>query len=114
VSDPDSKPRGFDSLPFRIAIYIACWLVALFATNPNATLLPLVYLFPLGLAAFFFPHYAQGGGWDVMVGGILFYVVQAVAYFRARTRRLRLAMLVVLVLALVCNVAGCRRILNSH
>jgi hypothetical protein len=40
-------------LRYKIVIYVAAWLAALFATNPSGKYWPLAYMFPLGLAAFF-------------------------------------------------------------
>jgi len=44
------------------------WLVALFATNPDGGLWALAWMFPLGLAAFINPHWANSGGWGVFGG----------------------------------------------
>ena len=114
VPGPDRPPRGLDSLRFKVGVYIACWLLALLATNPDAGLLPLIYMFPLGLFAFFFPQSASSGGWGVLLGTLAFYWINALVYFRSRTRSLTMIMLVVLVLALICNVSGCRRMIDTH
>jgi hypothetical protein len=50
---------------YKIIAYIVAWLVALFATNPNGGLWALVWMFPLGLAAFINPRWANSGGWGV-------------------------------------------------
>lgn len=110
----EPPPRGLDRLRFKVGVYIACWLLALLATNPTASLLPLIYMFPLGLFAFFFPHSTASGGWGILLGTLAFYWLNALVYFRSRTRRLKVIMLVVLVLALICNVSGCRRMINTH
>jgi hypothetical protein len=39
-------------LTFKIIFYVLAWLATLFATSPDTRLLVLVYMFPLGLAAF--------------------------------------------------------------
>ncbi len=114
MSAPDSRPRPFLSSRAKIAIYLACWLVALIATNPRGNLAPLVYMFPLGLFAFWFPNSTHSGGWVTLFGVVLFYLAHANVYFRARTRTLTMIMLAVLVLALICNVSGCRRMINTH
>ena len=114
MPDPEPKPRGLDNVRVRVSIYVACWLLALLATNPSASLLPLIYMFPLGLFAFLFPKSTASGGWTILFGVVLFYLAHANVYFRARSRRLTIIMLVVLVLALICNVAGCRRMINTH
>ena len=114
MPDPDPSPRGFTDRRFQIGIYIACWLIALVATDPSAKYWALVYMFPLGLFAFLFPNSTQSGGWSILLGVFAFYVAHGVAYFRSRTRARIMIMLAVLVLALICNVAGCRRMLNTH
>ena len=98
----------------RIGLYVGCWLIALLATNPSADLAPLVYMFPLGLFAFLFPHSTRSDGWLPLFGVALFYVVHATVYFRSRTRARTMIMLAVLVVALICNVSGCRRMIDTH
>ena len=68
-------------LKYKIIAYIVTWLVALFATNPNGKYCPLVYMFPLGLAAFANQH---SGGWGLFAACIGIYLAQAYFYFRSR------------------------------
>ena len=49
-------------LKYKMIAHVVTWLVALFATNPNGKYWPLVYMFPLGLAAFANQH---SGGWGL-------------------------------------------------
>jgi hypothetical protein len=98
----------------RVIGYIATWVVALFATNPTARWWPLIYMFPLGLLQFFYPPSLREGGWGKMAFCFGIYVVHAVFYFRARTKRSTIIWIILLVLILVCNVSGCRTILNTH
>jgi hypothetical protein len=70
---------------WKIAAYIAAWIGALVATDPTFGLWPLIYMFPLGLFAFFFPEQRQEGGWLALISVLLLYVVQPFFYFRART-----------------------------
>lgn len=66
---------------WKIAAYVAAWIGALVATDPTFGLLPLIYMFPLGLFAFFFPEQRQEGGWFVLISVLLLYVVQAFFLF---------------------------------
>jgi hypothetical protein len=70
---------------WKIAAYVAAWIGALVATDPTFGLVPLIYMFPLGLFAFFFPEHRQDGGWFVLISVLLIYVVHAFFYFRVRT-----------------------------
>jgi hypothetical protein len=71
-------------------------------------------MFPLGLFAFFFPRSTASNGWSVLFGVFVRYLAHAVVYFRARSRSTVAIMLAILMLALVCNVTGCRRMINTH
>jgi hypothetical protein len=44
-------------------------------------------MFPLGLAAFIYPHWGNSGGWGVFAGCIGIYLVHAYFYFRSRNLR---------------------------
>ena len=114
MPDPDHAPRGFANPRFKAAVYIACWVIALIATDPSAKYLPLVYMFPLGLFAFLVPNNTASDAWLIIFGVLAFYVVQAVVYFRSRTRARTVIMLAVLAIALICNVSGCRRMIDTH
>lgn len=114
VPDPDSRPTGLESRRYKIALYVIAWAAALFATNPSASLFPLIYIFPLGLFAFLFPKSTASDGWAILIRVLALYVVHAVLYFRARSRVTVAVMLGILVLALICNVAGCRRMIDTH
>lgn len=69
---PDSTRIGQTGLKqpvrptYKIACYVAAWLAALFATNPNGGLWALAWMFPLGLAAFINAHWGNSGGWGVL------------------------------------------------
>ncbi len=112
--DPDPPATALASRRYKIALYVIAWAAALFATNPSGSLFPLIYMFPLGLFAFLFPRSTASDGWAVLIGVLALYVVHAVVYFRAQTRGRVAIMLGILVLALICNVAGCRRMINTH
>jgi hypothetical protein len=90
------------------------WFAALFATNPNGELWALAWMFPLGLAAFVDRHWANSGGWGVFIGCIAVYVIHAWFYFRSRTLRLTLFLFGVLAILLICNVSGCRAMINTR
>jgi len=99
---------------YKIACYIAAWVLALVATNPDGGLWALMYMFPLGLAEFVNHRSAANGGWGIFLGCVGIYVVHGYFYFRARNTRSTLLLLGVLVILLVCNVAGCRAMINTH
>ncbi len=73
-------------LKYKIIAYFAAWLVALFATDPNGKFRPLVWMFPLGLAAFN-RRWGNDGGWGVLPACIAIYLVHGYFYFRSRSLR---------------------------
>ena len=99
---------------YKIICYLVAWLVALFATNPDGGLWPLAWMFPIGLAAFINPHWANSGGWGVFGGCIGIYLVHAHFYFRSRTLRSTLFLFGVVIVLLICNVLGCRAMINTR
>ena len=99
---------------YKIIFYIAAWLVALFATNPDGGLWALAWMFPLGLAAFINPHWANSGGWGVFGACIGIDLVHAYFYFRSRTLRSTLFLFSVVIVLLICNVSGCRAMINTR
>jgi hypothetical protein len=99
---------------YQIICYIVAWLVALFATNPNGGLWALAWMFPLGLAAFINPHWANSGGWGVFGACIGIYLVHAYFYFRSRNLRSTLFLFGVMTVLLTCNVSGCRAMINTR
>ena len=101
-------------LKYKIIAYFAAWLVALFATNPSATSWPLVWMFSLGLAAFINPRWRNDGGWGVLAACIAIYLVHGYFYFRSRSLRATLFLFGALIALLICNVPGCRSMLNTH
>ena len=101
-------------LKYKILLYAGGWLAALFATDPSGRLWPLAWMFPLGLAAFVRRQLANSGGWGVFGACIGIYVVHAYFYFRAKQLRTTWILSGVLVLLFLCNVAGCRAMLNTH
>jgi hypothetical protein len=99
-------------LLYKIIAYVAAWTAALLLTAPG--MWPLAYMFPLGLIAVFDRHLANDGGWGVLIGLYLVYIVHGYFYFRSKTA-LRTAILFgVLVVLLTCNVAGCRDMIHPH
>jgi hypothetical protein len=101
-------------LRYKIVAYVVAWSAALFATNPNGKYWPLTYMFPLGLAAFFSRFWANTGGWGVLIGCIAVYFVHAWFYFRSRKMWSTLLLFGILAILLICNVSGCRVMLNTH
>lgn len=95
-------------LSYKLGGYVAAWAIALIATNPTLNYWAWAYLFPLGLAAFVNLRWGNDGGWGVLGLCVGIYIVQAIFYFRAKTFRASALWLVVLVILLICNVAGCR------
>jgi putative effector of murein hydrolase LrgA (UPF0299 family) len=93
--------------------YVGVWLVALFATNPSGSLWALAWMFPLGLFALIPPAWQEAGRvW--LAAGFALYLIHAFFYFRAREKRSAYLWFVILVLALLGNVAGCRSMNNPH
>ena len=101
-------------MKYRVVSYVAAWIAALVATDPSLGLWALVYMFPLGLVAFFSPEHRPADGWLVLIGATAIYVVHAIFYFRAKTNRSALLWLGALVVLLICNVAGCRDMIHAH
>ena len=101
-------------LQYKIVAYVVAWLAALFATNPSGRYWPLVYMFPLGLASFINRYWANTAGRGVLVGCVGVYLVHAGLYFRSRTWSSTGLLFGVLAILLVCNVSGCRAMLNTH
>ena len=99
-------------LRYKIIAYVATWTAALLLTAPGTW--PLAYMFPLGLVAVIDRHLANDGGWGVLIGCYVVYIVHAFFFFRSKTT-LRTAILYgVLVILLIGNVAGCREMIHSH
>lgn len=99
-------------LRYKILAYVAAWIAALLLTAPG--LWPLAYMFPLGLIAVFDRHLANDGGWGVLIGLYLVYIVHGFFYFRSKTTTKTLILYGVLVVLLIGNVAGCREMIHSH
>jgi len=107
------EPSGV-RLSYKLAAYVAAWLLALFAANPSCEFWALAYLFPLGLAAFVNLRLGNDGGWGILGLCYAIYIVHAVFYFRSKTVRSTVIWFALLVLLLVCNVSGCRAQLPHH
>lgn len=100
------------SLRTRVLLYASGWAAALLAIDLR--LWSLVYMFPMGLFAFFPPGTADEK-WAVplLVLGWVIYVVHAVFYFRAQRRKTIWIWYAVLLLLLVCNAGGCHQMLQG-
>jgi hypothetical protein len=107
-SRDSSAVRTGIRLSYKIIGYILVWLVALFATDPSLKTWALVWMFPLGLVAFFNLQLGNDGGWWVIGGVTFIYLVHAIFYFRSNTTRAAILWFSVLIVLLVCNVSGCR------
>lgn len=99
---------------YKIIVYLAAWVLALFATDPGLRWWAIAHLFPLGLFGFFFPSLRQDGSWGVLAGCVSVYLVHAVFFFRAPTWRAFYILLLVMVGLLICNISGCREMLQIH
>ena len=104
-----AESRNSVPVRYKIIAYVAAWIVALLVTAPG--LWPLAYIFPLGLIAVFDRHLANDGGWGVLIGLYVVYIVHGYFYFRSKTTPRTLILFGVLVLLLTCNVAGCREMI---
>ena len=104
--------RGRVRLFYKITIYVAAWLFALLATAPG--MWALAYMFPLGLVAVFDRHLANDGGWGVLIGCYVVYLVHAFFYFRSKTTIQTQILYAILILLLIANVSGCREMIHAH
>jgi hypothetical protein len=108
TSSTSVRPR------YKIISYIVAWLAALFATNPDGGLWALACMFPLGLAAFINPHWANSGGWGVFGACIGIYLIHAYFYFRSRNLLSTLLLFGVVTILLICNVSSCQAMIKVH
>jgi hypothetical protein len=99
-------------LSYKIVAYVAAWVVALLLTAPGYW--ALAYMFPLGLIAVFDLHLANDGGWGVLIGCYVVYLVHGFFYFRSKTTARTLLLYAVLLILLVGNVAGCHEMIHGH
>jgi hypothetical protein len=104
----------FDFSSIQNHPYLAAWSLAFFATDPSSRYWALVYMFPLGLAAFVNLRLGNDGGWGVLAACIAVYLLHAYFYFRSKNFPSLIIWFAVLVLLLVCNIAGCRAMLPRH
>jgi hypothetical protein len=107
-----AENRGRVRLLYKIIAYVAAWIAALLLTAIGSW--PLAWMFPLGLVAVFDRHLANDGGWGVLIGCYVIYLVHGFFYFRSKTTARTLILYGVLVILLIGNVAGCREMINSH
>jgi len=84
-----------------------------FATNRSGKYWPLAYMFPRGLAAFLSPYWANSAGWGGFLGCTLFtsYTPGLLQFAEAVVDTASFRVLSIL---LICNVSGCRTMLNTH
>ena len=99
---------------YKVIVYLIAWVGALFATSPNVGFIALIYMFPLGLAGFIDRRWGNDGGWGVFWTCYAIYVLHGIFYFRSRTRKSTIILLAVLVVLLICNISGCRSMINTH
>src|SRR5579864_3742498 len=112
LARPEQQNRSGFRLLYKIIAYIAAWVVALLAPAPG--MWPLAYMFPLGLMAVINCHLANDGGWGVMIGCYVVYIVHGFFYFRSETMTRTVILYCILILLLIGNVAGCREMIHSH
>jgi hypothetical protein len=113
MTDPNvGQNPGQVRLLYKIIAYVGAWITALLLTAPG--MWPLAYMFPLGLIAVFDRHLANDGGWGVFIGLYVVYIVHGFFYFRSKTTTRTAILFGVLVVLLICNVAGCREMIHPH
>ncbi len=112
MTEPDGGKASQVRLLYKIVAYVAIWIAALLLTAPG--LWPLAYMFPLGLIAVIDRHLANDGGWGVLIGLYLIYIVHGYFYFRSKTTTRAVILYGVLVILLVGNIAGCREMIHAH
>ncbi len=111
-STPGPATRKQIQLTYKIIAYGAAWTVALLLTAPG--MWPLAYMFPLGLIAVFDRHLANDGGWGVLIGCYIVYLIHGFFYFCSKTTARTVILYAVLVILLIGNVAGCRDMIHAH
>ena len=99
-------------LRYKILAYIATWTAALLLTAPG--MWSLAFMFPLGLVAVIDRHLANDGGWGVLIGCYVLYIVHAFFFFRSKTTLRTSILYGVLAILLIGNVAGCREMIHPH
>jgi hypothetical protein len=104
--------RGRPRLLFKIIAYLAAAVATWLWMGVDST--PLIHIFPIGLVAIFDLHLANDGGWGVLIGTWIVYVVHGYFYFRSKTTIQALILYGVLVVLLIANVAGCRQMWHGH
>lgn len=104
--------RNSPKLRYKIIAYVAIWIAALLFTAPG--MWPLAYLFPLGLVAVVDRHLANDGGWGVLIGCCIVYLVHGFFYFCSKTTTRTAILYGVLIVLLLGNVAGCREMIHPH
>jgi hypothetical protein len=113
MSDPAAgENRGRVRPLYKIIAYAGALIAALLFTAPG--MWPLAYMFPLGLVAVFDRHLANDGGWGVLIGCYVVYLVHGIFYFRSKTVLQTAILYGVLIIVLLGNVAGCREMIHSH
>src|SRR5262249_61892976 len=90
-------------LRYKILAYIATWTAALLLTAPG--IWSLAFMFPLGLVAVIDRHLANDGGWGVLIGCYVLYIVHAFFFFRSNTTLRASSLYVVLVILFIINYA---------
>jgi phosphoglycerol transferase MdoB-like AlkP superfamily enzyme len=98
----------------KVILYVLIWMGALIATDPSLKTWALIWMFPLGLAAFVNLKLGNDGGWWAIGGVTAIYLIHAIFYFRSKTTRSTIGLLAILVVLLVCNVAGCHTQQEVH
>src|SRR5689334_8212907 len=100
---------------FKICLYVGVWIAALVMTDPTLKYWPFIYMFPMGLPAFFVaPEHRQSSGLTVLIAVWCLYLVHAVFFFRARTHQAMLILLGILAILFVFNAVGCREMIHTH
>ena len=99
-------------LRYKIVAYVAAWIAALLLTAPSYW--PLAYMFPIGLVAMLDLHLANDGGWGVLIGCYVIYLVHGFFYFRSKTTARTAILFAVLLILLIGNVAGCHEMIPAH
>jgi hypothetical protein len=113
AQENESGERRIRLVP-KVVLYVGAWAAALVATDPTLKYLSLVYLFPLGLIAFFNQRWGNDGGWTLLGVSSAVYLVHAIFYFRSTKATTTIFLFALLAALLFCNVAGCRQQLPRH
>jgi hypothetical protein len=109
-AEAEPFPPDEISLSRRLLLCAIAWVVALVVTAPDPRAIVLLPMFPMGLAALFG---AKGVQPSFLILGWFPYLLHAVISLACSKRLWFYLLYAILIVALICNVAGCHKMLHS-